>query len=645
VPGSRTVGLPATSADVKALRVAVLIKQIPVAEELELGPDGRLVRTGVPLEINPYCRRAITKGVELAADGGRCVVFSLGPPAAEEAVREAVAAGASEGVLICDEAFAGSDTLATARTLVAALRREEPFDLVLTGLNSVDADTGQVGPEVAELLGWPFASGVRTLEIDDSSPATFRLGCERDDGFAHLQVGLPAVLSVAERLCAPAKFDAAARADVAAERIRRVTSGDLGPGPWGRDASPTRVGSVRLHSLERQQRVLAGPIEDQVADAMRILVERGAFDLRSAEPEWSDGESSDGAGDEPRGGVPTSAREGADPIVVLVEPERDQVARELLGAAARLAATTSRRVVAVCCDEPDPERLGRLGADEVVNLRREGGGRVAEEEVASYVVRLADEVALWAVLGPSTSWGRQVAARAAASLDAGLTGDAIDLEIDGDRLVAWKPAFGGRLVAAIEATSEVQMVTLRPGVLPLYPSRAAKPSVRDVEIAPTSRVRLLDRSRDDVIDAVARAETLVGVGSGVPPEEYGQLSSLLELLDAELVGSRKVTDQDWLPRTRQVGLTGHSVAPNLYVAIALSGKFNHLVGVRRAQTVLAVNSDPSAPVFSSADVGIVGDWREVVPLLTKSIRRRGESPLGEAPALVASGEPGVSAQG
>lgn len=148
-----------------------------------------------------------------------------------------------------------------------------------------------------------------------------------------------------------------------------------------------------------------------------------------------------------------------------------------------------------------------------------------------------------------------------------------------------------------------------------------------------------------MIDAVASAQTLVGVGSGVPPEEYGQLSSLLELLDAELVGSRKVTDQDWLPRTRQVGLTGHSVAPNLFVAIALSGKFNHLVGVRRAQTVLAVNSDASAPVFSAADVGIVGDWREVVPLLTESIRRRAGSPLREAPALVASGEPGVTAQG
>ena len=204
--GFSPIDVPASSPDVKALRVAVLIKQIPVAEELELGPDRRLVRTGAPLEINPYCRRAITKGVELAAEGGRCVVFSLGPPAAEDAVREAVAAGASEGVLICDEVFAGSDTLATARTLVAALRLEEPFDLVLTGLNSVDADTGQVGPEVAELLGWPFASGVRSLEMDESSPATFRLGCERDDGFAHLQVGLPTVLSVAERLCAPAEI-------------------------------------------------------------------------------------------------------------------------------------------------------------------------------------------------------------------------------------------------------------------------------------------------------------------------------------------------------------------------------------------------------------------------------------------------------
>src|SRR5215472_7931989 len=95
----------------RPLSVAVLVKQVPLAEEFRLGPDGRLVRDGVPLEVNPYCRRAIAKGVELAAAGGRCEAFTLGPPAAEEVLREAAAAG----IHLCDPAFAGSDTLATAR--------------------------------------------------------------------------------------------------------------------------------------------------------------------------------------------------------------------------------------------------------------------------------------------------------------------------------------------------------------------------------------------------------------------------------------------------------------------------------------------------------------------------------------------------
>ena len=93
-------------------------------------------------------------------------------------------------------------------------------------------------------------------------------------------------------------------------------------------------------------------------------------------------------------------------------------------------------------------------------------------------------------------------------------------------------------------------------------------------------------------------------------------------MGAELAATRKVTDQGWAPRARQVGITGRSIAPRLYVAIGLSGKFNHMVGVRAAGTVLAVNADPAAPVFDHADVGIVGDWHEVLPLLEEALRER-----------------------
>ncbi|HZI39726.1 MAG TPA: electron transfer flavoprotein subunit beta, partial [Acidimicrobiia bacterium] len=163
------------------MRVAVVVKQVPTFTEMALDADGRLIRSGLPLELNPYCRRAVSQAVELVAAGaaatgagrapGRVTVMTLGPPSAEDVLREGIAWGTdrgaeTDGVLITDAAFAGSDTLAIARALAAALRLAGPFDLILTGRNSVDADTGQVPPELAELLDLPFLSGVRSLHLD-----------------------------------------------------------------------------------------------------------------------------------------------------------------------------------------------------------------------------------------------------------------------------------------------------------------------------------------------------------------------------------------------------------------------------------------------------------------------------------------------
>ena len=153
------------------MRIAVLVKQIPKFDEMELTEDGRLRRDGVELEMNPYCRRAVAKACELAGErpGSSVVVFTLGPPPADDTLREAIAWGLDRdvditGVHVTDPAFAGSDTLATAKALAAALAHAGAFDLVLTGRNSVDADTGQVGPEIAELLDLPFLTGVRVSD-------------------------------------------------------------------------------------------------------------------------------------------------------------------------------------------------------------------------------------------------------------------------------------------------------------------------------------------------------------------------------------------------------------------------------------------------------------------------------------------------
>lgn len=591
------------------MRIAVLVKQVPKFEEMELGPDGRLRREGIEPEMNPYCRRAVSKAVELAAerDGSSVAVFTLGPPAADDTLREAIAWGLErdveiEGVHVTDAAFAGSDTLATAKTLAAALAREGAFDLVLTGRNSVDADTGQVGPELAELLDLPFLTGVRYLAIEGTRVDA---RCEHDDGWMQAEVELPAVLSCAERLCEPSKVDPPGRAAVPAERIRRLSAADLGPGPWGVDASPTAVGPVKVMEVVRARHVRAeAPIEEQVRDAVRLLVERNALhgghaELAHEQLIWC--------------GVSPAA-----PVAVVIEPDRAHMTRELLGVAARLAPEIDGYVVAMTVERPNVAQLGAWGADEVQYLR----GENVEEDVASAIVNWASDTEPWAIIAGSTAWGREVASRVAARLGAGLTGDAVDLEVVVDRLVAWKPAFGGQLVAAIEASSPIQMATVRAGMLTAPPPRTGvEPPVFVLDLVPRGRVRVLARTRDDDLDALADAAAVIGVGRGVPPNEYGALEPLRTLLGAELGATRKVTDEGWLPRARQIGLTGRSIAPRLYVSVGASGKFNHTIGLRAARTVLAINNDPAAPIFPAADVGIVADWRDALPLLVSELRR------------------------
>jgi electron transfer flavoprotein alpha subunit len=274
-------------------------------------------------------------------------------------------------------------------------------------------------------------------------------------------------------------------------------------------------------------------------------------------------------------------------------------------------------VVAVAANDlANRSDLTRWGADWLIELK----GTEVEEDVSAALATWSKEVNLWAILVPSTLWGREVASRLAARLGAGLTGDAVRLGVTDGRLVGWKPAFGGRLVAAITTKSEVSLATVRPGVLNL---RAPRPARR----APTTvvsghrigRVTVTAQTHDDDVASLMAARAIVCVGQGVGPDEYDELRPLLGALGAELGATRRVTDREWLPRSRQIGITGHSVAPVLYIGIAVSGKFNHMVGVSGAGTIFVVNSDPEAPAFSWCDIGIVADWRAVVPLLTEAL--------------------------
>jgi electron transfer flavoprotein alpha subunit len=377
---------------------------------------------------------------------------------------------------------------------------------------------------------------------------------------------------------------------------------------------------------DRARFVLEGTVAEQVAAAVRLLDARGALGTGSTP---SDPRPSTEAGRATRAGA------GMRRIAVLDEPGRGEVAGELVAAAARLGDDVGALVELVRPVSGGPDADGAsdavpAGTDVVMELN----GSTVPEDVADSVTAYVTEQQPWALLAPSTAFGREVAARVAAATGSGLVGDAVSLTVRDDGLVAGKPAFAGALVADITCRTPTQMVTVRPGVLPADMdarggAEPTAPSAR-TEVGTRGRVRILGERRNDDVETLARAQVVIGVGTGVAPDAYEELSPLAATLGAELAATRKVTDKGWAPRARQVGITGRSIAPRLYVALALSGKFNHIVGVRAAGTILAVNEDRDAPVFEHCDIGIVGDWREVVPLLQRAVAAR-QQPREETP--------------
>lgn len=595
------------------LRIATLVKQIPAFEELRLDAGGRLDRARTDLEMNPYCRRAVAGSVELAAThGGSVTVITLGPESAQDVLREAIAWGTERGVpttgvLVSDPAFAGSDTLATARALAAVLRTLGPFDLVVMGRNSVDADTGQVPPELAELLDLPLLAGVRHWAIDDR---VLDARCEHDDGWLQARVRLPAIVTTAERLTDPCKVGPSGRADVDPSTIERRRAADLGDGPWGEAASPTRVGTPIAFTRTRGgARDATADLANQVERAVSVLLERGVVGAPHV------------ALDPPV--VPGPVDLDGPAVAAVVEPGREAAGRDLIVAAARLAARLGGHAAAVSFGTSTHgigQGWGRWGAGRSIEVRN----ALTEEDAAAGLTAWAVDAQPWAILAPSTCWGREVAGRTAAALGAGLTGDAISLEVDPDhRLIAMKSAFGGAWTVPITCSSAVQMATVRAGVLDPATARPvfAAPRVAHIGVAERGRIDVLARTRDDDVDLLAEARRVVGIGRGVDPADYPALAPLTEVLGAELAATRKVTDAGWLPRARQLGITGRSIAPDLHVAIGTSGRFNHAIGYTRAHTVLAIDADPGAPVFDTADIGIVGDWREVLPVLVPALAR------------------------
>ncbi len=302
------------------------------------------------------------------------------------------------------------------------------------------------------------------------------------------------------------------------------------------------------------------------------------------------------------------------------------VSLELLSIARELATELDCKVTSIVFN-PNKEDLNKLktyGSDEVLTISAD----LDKDNLLQQAIILADivnknkpEVFL---LG-ATPDGRSLAPRVAAKLSTGLTADCTKLSILDELLIQTRPAYGGNLMAQIVCpNTRPQMATVRPGVF-----RATKTEVNcdvkwlDYEVDKDTGIKVLDRSFIENTSDLENSEIIIGAGRGVNSKEaLDVLFELADLLGGNVAASRPLVDANWLNYDRQIGQTGKTVSPKLYLACGISGAIQHMAGIGRAETIVAINSDPNAPIFEFADYGIVGEVMEVIPEMIRQIREK-----------------------
>jgi electron transfer flavoprotein beta subunit len=250
------------------MKIVVCIKQVPGTTEVKINPEtNTLIREGIPNEINPFDFYAIEEALRLKErlGGATVTVLSMGPPQAVDSLRESIAMGADEAVLLSDRAFAGADTLATAYTLAEAVRKIGDVSLIICGKQAIDGDTAQVGPEIAENLDWPHVTYVR--KVNEIGPEQAVVERMTDDGYERLSLPLPALLTVIKEINEPRLpgIKGQLRAKKTEIPVWTAATIEADPARIGLTGSPTQVEKIFYPQHEVNAEMLEGTPGEQVA--------------------------------------------------------------------------------------------------------------------------------------------------------------------------------------------------------------------------------------------------------------------------------------------------------------------------------------------------------------------------------------------
>lgn len=591
-------------------------------DELRIDPvTNNLVREGVPAIINPPDLHAIEEAVRLKERyGAKTIVITMGPPQADSALREALAMGIDEAYLISDRAMAGADTWATSYTISKAVQKLGGADLILFGRRAVDGETEQVGPQTGKWLGLPVIGYVSEIKKLEKDKIIVTRTTEFDEEV--IEAPIPTVLTMLEVANKPRQPDILSLIKAKTAKITVWNKDDIKaePDKIGLAGSPTKVIKVQPPPKTRKAEIIDG--KKDIEKAAKWFLDKIFESLKEDESTLKEYVK-------PKPKVKVNGE-----IWVYIDhigEKPNRASFEIMGEARRIADLMDTSLSAVIVGGEATKSLidetFEYGADKVYFVETKGFDRYDNEVYTRALATVIKKYKPEAVFFPGTKNTRELASTTAIEVNTGLIADCTNFDVDDKGvLLSTRPDFGGKEMSTIICPKHRPvMVTVRAGVfmpLPRVPGKKGELVREEVDDLFT-RLKVLDYRVIEKRNILAEADIVVGVGRGIrSPENIKMAEELASLLGGVVGVSKPLADMGWYPKERQVGQTGTTIRPKVYIALGVSGAVQHLVGILSSRKIGAINLDPSAPIFENCDFGVVGDIFEIVPKMVELLKKK-----------------------
>ncbi|MEA3371566.1 MAG: FAD-binding protein [Campylobacterota bacterium] len=633
-----------------ALTIISLMKQVPLPSEMRMGDDGLMDRTKAKSIINIDCGYALEAGLQMKIDNpeAKLIVCSMGPPSFEVSLKKAISMGYDEAYLLSDRKLGGSDTYATGLAISTLLKHlgfgkgmNEDF-IIVAGRQTSDGDTAHVPSQVAENMSIPQATFIETAELKDGHITARRI---IEAGYQMMSLPIPCTLSFTPTGVDPRRpsLSGAVKARNAEVTVFGVDDINLDDKMIGLSGSPTIVAKVANIQSERAPIKMAeGHGESALVTSLIDNIKSGKNTLEVKEKKAAKEKK------RPEGFKDVDFRNGASGILTWAEVVKGEISRpslELLTPARSLATDLGgdTKVVTLLIGKDIGHLAKELisrGADEVIVVDDE---RLEEYRILPFSTIFAQvikdknpEIALFA----ATTAGRELAPRIGVKVEGGVTADCTALEIgehfDRKKKIVYapilesrRPTYGESKLATILGFVCPQISTARAGTFEV----PTPDENRNGTITPFKAELPQSDFATEIIETVRgegglqnlfEADVIITGGRGTVSDEMQLVKELSEALNKQGINTewavtRPVVDEGLAEYARQVGQTGKTVRPKVYIAIGISGAVQHIAGMKESDTIVAINHNAKETIFHNADFGIVGDYEDILPELIERV--------------------------